>query len=81
METFSALLAFVRGIRRSLVNSPHKDQCRGALMLSLICTWMNGWVNNGEIGNLSRHGAHYDVNVIVYLYIPVSRVMYFFQYT
>ena len=28
---------FVRGIHRSPVNSPHKDQWRGALMFSLIC--------------------------------------------
>ena len=39
METFSALLAIVRGIHRSLVNSPHKGQWRGALMFSLICVW------------------------------------------
>ena len=37
---------FVRGIQRSPVNSPHKGQCRGALMFSLICTWINGWINN-----------------------------------
>ena len=36
METFSASLAFVRGIHRSPVNSPHKGQWRGALMFSLI---------------------------------------------
>ena len=28
---------FVRGIHRSPVNSPHKGQWRGALMLSLVC--------------------------------------------
>ena len=37
---------FVRGIHRSPVNSPHKGQGRGALMFSLICAWINGWVNN-----------------------------------
>ena len=37
---------FVRGIHRSSVNSPHKGQWRGALMFSLICAWINGWVNN-----------------------------------
>ena len=37
METFSAVLAFVRGIHRSPVNSPHKGQWHGALMFSLIC--------------------------------------------
>ena len=30
---------FVRGIHRSLVNSPHKGQWRGAMMFSLICAW------------------------------------------
>ena len=56
--------SFVRGIHRSPVNSPHKDQWRGALMFSLICAWMNGWVNNGEAGDLRRHRAHYDVTVM-----------------
>ena len=35
---------FVRGIRRSPVNSPHEGQWRGALMFSLICVRTNGWV-------------------------------------
>ena len=56
---------FVRGIHRSPVNSPHKGQWRGALMLSLICTRINGWVNNREAGDLRRHRAHYDVTVMV----------------
>ena len=55
---------FVRGIHRSPVNSPHKGQRRGALMFSLICTWINCWVNNGETGDLRRHRAHYDVTVM-----------------
>ena len=33
---------FVRGIHRSPVNSPHKGQCRGALMFTLICARING---------------------------------------
>ena len=45
------------------VNSPHKGRWRGALMLSLICAWTNGWVNNGDTGDLRRHRAHYDVSV------------------
>ena len=64
METLSALLAIVRGIHRSPVNSPHKGQWRGALMFSLICTWINGWVNNGEAGDLRRHRDHFDVIVL-----------------
>ena len=56
---------FVRGIHRSPVNSPHKGQWRGALMFSLICVWINDWVNNGEAGDLRRYRAHYDVTVMI----------------
>ena len=56
---------FVRWIQRSSVNSPHKGQWRGVLMFSLICAWMNDWVNNREAGDLRRHRAHYDVTVVV----------------
>ena len=55
---------FVQGIHRSQVNSPHKGQSRGALMYSLICVWMNGWVNNPVAGNLRLYRAHYDVIVM-----------------
>ena len=51
-------------IHRSLVNSPHKGQWRGALMFSLISTRINGWGNNDEAGDLRRHRAHYDVTVM-----------------
>ena len=55
---------FVRGIHRSPLNSPHKGQWRGALMFSLICPWIIGWVNNRETGDFRRHCAHYDVTVM-----------------
>ena len=45
---------------RSPVNSPHKGQWRGALMFSLICVRINGWVNNREAGDLRCYRAHYD---------------------
>ena len=61
---FPCYWPFVRGIHRSPVNSPHKDQWRGALMFSLICVWINGWVNNGKAGDLRRYRAHYDVTVM-----------------
>ena len=54
---------FVLGIHRSLVNSPHKGQWRGALLFSLICVWINGWVNNREADDLRRYRTHYDVIV------------------
>ena len=62
---FPRYLPFVRGIHRSPVNSPHKDQWRGALMLHLICVSINGWANNREAGELRRHRAHYDVTVMI----------------
>ena len=55
---------FVRGIHRSPVNSPHKGQWRGALMLTLICTRINGWVNTREAGDLRRCRPHYYVIVM-----------------
>ena len=42
---------FVRGIHRSPVNSPHKGQWRGALMLALISIWINGWVTTVRLVN------------------------------
>ena len=62
METFSTLLAICAG--NSPVNSTHKGQWRGALRFSLICAWMNGWVNNCEVGDLRRHRIHYDVTIM-----------------
>ena len=46
METFPRFWPFGRGNLRWPVNSPHKGRWRGALMFSLICAWINGWVNN-----------------------------------
>ena len=61
---FTRYWPFVRGILRSPVNSPHKGQWRGALMFTLICARINGWVNNGEAGDLRRNRAHYDVIIM-----------------
>ena len=55
---------FVRGIHRGQVNSPHKGQWRGALMFSLICVWIYGWVNNREAVDLRRYRAHYNITVM-----------------
>ena len=33
-------------------------------MFSLICAWINDWVNNGEADDLRRHRAHNDVTVM-----------------
>ena len=55
---------FVRGVHRSPLNFHHKGQRRGALLLSLIGAWINGWVNNRDAGDLRRHRAHYNVTVM-----------------
>ena len=66
METFSASLAICAGNSPVPVNSPHKGQWRGALIFSLICVWINDWVNNREAGDLRRYRGHYDVIVMTY---------------
>ena len=57
---------FVRGIHRSPVNSPHKGQWHGALMFSLVCVWINDWVNSREAGDVRRYRTHYDVIVMCF---------------
>ena len=34
-------------------------------MFSLICAWINGWVNDREAGDFRRHRAHYNVIVML----------------
>ena len=63
METFSTLLALYAG------NSPHKGQWRGALVISLICSRINVWINNRESGDLRSHRAHYDITVMAFQYV------------
>ena len=58
---------FVLGIHRSPGNSPYKGQWRGALMFSLICVWINDWVNNRKAGHLRRYRAHYGV-IVMYVH-------------
>ena len=67
METFSAVLAICPG---NPVNSQHKGQCRGALMFSLICVWINDSVKNREAGDLRWHRAYYDVIVMDNSVVP-----------
>ena len=39
-----------------------------SLMFSLISAWTKGWVNNRDAGDLRRHCAHYDFNVMSWYY-------------
>ena len=72
METFSALLAICAGNSPVTVDSPHKGQWRGVSMFVLIWAWINGWVNNGEAGDLRCHHAHYDVTLMHWLHWKLS---------
>ena len=64
METFSALLAICAG--NSPVSGEFPAQRPVTRSFSLICVWINGWVNNAETGDdLRRHRAHYDVIVMM----------------
>ena len=65
-EHFPRTWPFVRGIHRSPLNLPQKGQWCGALVFSLICVWINDWVNNREAGGLKRYRAHYDVIVMLW---------------
>ena len=71
METISALLAICAG------NSPvpgefpaQRPVTRSVDVFSLICVWINGWVNNRKAGDLRRYRAHYDVIVILHDVTP-----------
>ena len=74
---FSRYWPFVRGKHRSPVNSPHKGQWRETLMFSLICAWINGWINNREAGDLNSHRALYDV--IVMMMSCLRRIIYLYS--
>ena len=68
---------FVRGIHRSPVNSLHKGQWCGALMFSLICVWINSWVNHHEASDLTWYHGHYDVIVMIsFSYYQYSSIQY-----
>ena len=67
METFSALLAICAGNSPVPGEFPHKGQWRGAFMFSLICAWINRWVNNREAVDFRRYRTHYDVIVMCFV--------------
>ena len=48
MEIFSTLLVLFAGNSPVTDEFPAQRPWRGALMLSLNCAWINGWVNNRE---------------------------------
>ena len=65
METFSALLILCAGNLPVTSEFPSQRPVTRALLFSMICVWINGWVNNREAGDLRRHDTHYDAVVMV----------------
>ena len=65
MTSSNGYIFRVTGHSRSPGKSPNKGQWRGALMFSLVCVWINDWVNNRVTGDLRHHHAHYDVIVMI----------------
>ena len=43
---------------------PSQKSVTRSLILSLMCAWTDGWANNRDVGDLRRHRAHYDVNLM-----------------
>ena len=60
METFSALLAISPVTGEFPIYRPVTQ----SFDVSLICAWINAWVNNRETVDLRRRRAHYDVIVM-----------------
>ena len=56
IETFCALLAICAG------NSPVTGEFPA--QRSVTRSFLNGWANNGEAGDLRRYSAHHDVTVM-----------------
>ena len=65
METFFALLAICAGYSPATGEFPTQRPVTRFFMFYLICAWINGWINNGEAGDLRRYRAHYDVTLMV----------------
>ena len=64
MDTFSALLTICAGNSPVTGEFPAQRPVTQSFDFFFICTWINGWVNNGEACDLRRHRAPYNVTVM-----------------
>ena len=64
METLSALLAICAGNSPVTGEFPAQKPVKRSFDVFFDVHLNNGWVNNGEAGDLRRHRAHYDVTVV-----------------
>ena len=79
METFSALLALCAKNSPVTDEFPSQGPVTRSFGVSLIRSWINGWVNNREAGDVRRHRAHYHVSVtnpVIWLQTPLHCVSY-----
>ena len=79
METFSALLSLCAGNSPATGEFPaQRPVTRSFDSVFFNCAWINGWVNNSDAGDLRRHRAHYDVNVMKMKHyaVPILRAMH-----
>ena len=58
-KLFPRYWPFVREIHRTKASDTE------LWFFSLICAWINIWVNNREAGDLRRYWVHYDVTVMI----------------
>ena len=65
METFSTLLAICAGNSPVTGDFPLQRRVTRSFDVAFFCAWINGWINNGEAGDLRRHHAYYDVTVML----------------
>ena len=64
METFFALLALCAGNSPVTDEFPSQGPVTRCSDIFFICPWISVGVNNRGVGDLRRHWAHYDVNVM-----------------
>ena len=51
-------------LHREFTSHQWIPRTNSSFAVSLVCAWINGWVNNREVGDLRRHLVHYDVSVM-----------------
>ena len=72
----SALLAHCAGNSPVTGEFPAQRPVTRSFDVSLICAWIDAWVNNRESGDLRRHRAHYDV-IVMMAYVSLLWLFYF----
>ena len=77
IKAFCALLALCEGNPPVTGGFPsdshHKGQSLGALMLSLICAWTDGWAKNLDAGDLRRHQCNVSFCFTITVLLVIKR--------